>query len=446
MPVSACVPCPWYLDFGNLTPITTYLLMLDPSMFRSPLMMMVGCVASVALVLRTAAGETWHRFRGENGQGVASARLVPNQWGADDIRWSVKLPGEGHASPIVAGDRVFVMSARPDDATYFLDCYDAHSGETRWQHEIESIAHHLHQRNTFATSTPAVDDAQLYVILSHPEVTHLVVYDHGGREVWRRELGRFPSSHGFGVSPVLFQDLVIVSLQPRKGDGDKGLPGRVVAFDRQTGAPRWRTDVDTAKASYATPCIYEPAAGPPQVILCNEAEGMYGLDATSGEKLWALPLFDKRTVSSPVLAHDIVFASCGSGGGGNYVVAVGLEPRPRLLYTHRRQAPYVPTVVAAGDFVYLWSDKGIVTCLQRETGSIVWRERVEGNYSASPIIVDDRVVGVSDEGEVVVVSASAHFAELGRARLPGPTRGTPSVAHGRIYFRTLTHVVCVGND
>jgi outer membrane protein assembly factor BamB len=184
------------------------------------------------------------------------------------------------------------------------------------------------------------------------------------------------------------------------------------------------------------------------LIFTSHTHGVAALDPDSGRVLWELAdLFDKRVVSSPVLAAGLIVGACGSGGGGNYLVAVrpgGPEKKPEVAYTVRKSAPYVPTSVCVGERLFLWSDGGIVSCVQAASGEMKWQERVGGNYFSSPVWVDGRLFCVSTKGEVVVVDASDRFQVLARNPLGEVTHSTPAVAGGRMYIHTTKSLISVG--
>jgi outer membrane protein assembly factor BamB len=145
-----------------------------------------------------------------------------------------------------------------------------------------------------------------------------------------------------------------------------------------------------------------------------------------------------------------VFGSCGSGAGGNYVVAVRpgttAAPDAELAYTIDRSAPYVPTPLARGDLVFLWGDLGMVSCIDAASGALHWRERVEGNFFGSPVLVEDRVYCLSVEGDAVVLAASDEFELLARVPLGEYSHATPAVAGGRMYLRTYSHLMSLGGE
>ena len=172
---------------------------------------------------------------------------------------------------------------------------------------------------------------------------------------------------------------------------------------------------------------------------------MFALDARSGEELWVNRCFDKRTVSSPLVLDDMIFGGTGSGGGGSYVVALRSDgSEPSLVYKVDTQAPYVPTVVARGDLLFLLSDGGIASCVDRASGEVHWRKRIGGNFSSSPVRAYNKLYCLSMDGEVTVLAAEKEFAELGRVPLGEGSRATPAIANGALFLRTFSHLMSVG--
>ena len=271
--------------------------------------------------------------------------------------------------------------------------------------------------------------------------------DHFGKDVWSVDLGPWVSQHGFGTSPMLVKDKVVVTCyheNPKQPNAGEPSTAFVIAVDQATGEIRWKTPRKIDTTSYSVPCLRSTNGGE-ELISLSTAEGIFALDPDSGKELWSLPVFSMRTVSSPVLVGDMVFGTTGSGGGGNYVVAVNAaKATPEVAYEVKKEAPYVPTPVAAGDLLFLWSDKGIVTCIEAKDGKAVWQKRVAGNYSGSPVRVKDKLYCIDDLGTVVVLSATREFAELGRMELKEECRTTPAISGGRMYLRTTSHLYSIG--
>jgi outer membrane protein assembly factor BamB len=406
---------------------------------------------ALALIATAAVAQEWTRFRGPNGSGESDAATIPAEFTEKDYNWKTELPGIGHSSPVIWKDKVFLLSANPDDATRYVLCIDVNSGKILWQRDYASKQHHLHVRSSYASCTPAVDAERVYVAWSTPDETLLKAFDHAGKELWSKNLGKWVSQHGWGSSPMLYEDLVIVNDSqdgPEVAGKDNKEPGEsfVAAFDQKTGDLRWKTPRVSNVVSYSVPCIYKGSDGKDQLICTTTGEGFFSLDPRTGEENWRIQdAFEMRTVSSPVIIDGLIFGSTGQGGfATNYVLAMHPEPKPEIAYDIRRQAPYVPCIVGRGDLAFLWFDAGIVSCIEAATGDVHWRERVGGDFSSSPIRVGNKIFGVDENGVVVVLAAEKEFRVLAQNPLGEPSRATPAVADGRMYFRTYSHLISLG--
>ncbi|MBX7073693.1 MAG: PQQ-like beta-propeller repeat protein [Pirellulales bacterium] len=406
---------------------------------RLVLLLAIACCADWTFA------QEWTRFRGPNGSGVSEAQGIPAEWTEADYRWRVELPGVGHSAPVIWGDKVFLTSADNDNATRMAHCLSARDGKLLWSRSYTSSLHTKHQFNSFASSTPAVDEERVYVVWSAPEDYSIRALDHDGQEVWHRSLGPFVSQHSCGTSPIVYENLVILG-----NDQDESGVSFLVALDRTNGEVVWQTPRPGREVSYATPCVYEPPGRGPELVFLSGAHGFTGIDPKTGARLWELAdVFDKRTVSSPVVAGDLVLGTCGSGGGGNFVVAVrpggpDNQPAPEVAYKITKSAPYVPTPVYLDGHVYLWSDQGVVSSVRSDSGEVVWQHRVGGRYFGSPICVDRRLYCMSDAGECVVVATGPEYQLLGKNPIGEGSHSTPSVAGGVLYLRTFSHLVALG--
>jgi outer membrane protein assembly factor BamB len=398
-----------------------------------------------ALLIFTALpAQEWTRFRGPNGSGVSEdqAIAVPSTWGEADVRWKVDLPGAGHSQPVLWGEKVFLTGAEEAGARRLIFCLRAGDGGVEWVKRLPSRTFPKHQRNTYASSTPAVDAERVYAAFSTPESYLLLAFDHRGEEVWRHDLGPFKSQHGDGTSPVVIGDLVVLA---NEQDGTSF----VLALDSKSGQVRWTSPRVKSEVAYGTPCAYRESPDREALLFSSHAHGLSSLDARTGEPIWEARLFDKRTVSSPIFAGGLAIGTCGSGFGGNFLVAARPGGKGDVTSTHlafklTKSMPYVPTPIARGDLLFLWGDGGVATCVELPGGKVVWQERVGGNFSGSPVHAGGRLWCISDDGEVVVIAAGREFKALGRNALGQESRSTPAVAGGRMYFRTLSRLFCVG--
>ena len=386
--------------------------------------------------------QEWSRFRGPNGSGECEADGIPVTWGEKDFLWKVKLPGAGHASPVVWDNRVFITST-DDDAGKFVSCFNVADGSDVWKRSFPGKVYQKNTLNSFAAATPALDKDHLYLAWTTPEEYTIVALDQQtGKDAWRRNLGPFTSQHGSGASPIVFGDILIV---PNDQDGASS----VIALDCTTGKTRWTTPRRTTKASYSTPIIYSGQTGAAELILTSHAHGISSFDPHTGKLNWELPVMEYRTVGSPIMAGGLIFAACGEGGGGKQMFAVqppdtAKKQAARVAYNVDAKLPYVVTPVARGALIFLWTDQGIVSCLDTATGKKLWQQRVEGKYYGSPIRIRDRLYAVSREGQVVVIAAADNFKLLGETKLGEGSQSSPAVSGGVLFLRTESQLLAVG--
>ena len=239
-------------------------------------------------------------------------------------------------------------------------------------------------------------------------------------------------------------------MEAKDGGNKSGGKSFLIAVDRKTGKDRWQIPRTSDLVAYSTPCVYQNANGRTELIFNSKPHGICGIDPKTGKVNWEVTgLLDKRSCSSSLLAGGLLIASCGSGGGGNYLVAIhpggtGKPNAGQLAYKIDKSAPYVPTPIAKGDLLFMWSDGGVVTGVKASTGEILWQNRVGGNYFGSPICIEDRLYNISTDGEVLVVGATDKYTPLGKNPLGEISHSTPSVANGTLYLRTFSHLISLG--
>lgn len=403
-----------------------------------------SCVPLLIQSILPAAltADDWSRFRGPDGTGVASAPGLPVEWGQSDYAWQVSLPGAGHSSPVVRGKRLFVTASSEDGTERRLVCLDPASGKTVWTRAVALKADKLHLKNSHASGTPVVTDEFVYATFADDEHYVVAAFGVDGKPAWTRDLGPFESQHGHGSSPIVWRDLLIV---PNDQDG----PSSLVALDARTGEVRWNVSRATAdgNTSYSAPLVLEAAGRQPQLITSSKAMGVVSSDPATGRVNWQSEPLPQRPVASPVLAGGVIFQSCGQQGRGTYMVGVdpfAKEDAKRVVFERSKELPYVPTPVAYGDHLYLWSDNGIVVCLDAKKGfETVWTRRVDGSYSSSPVCVNGLLYAVTEDGEVAVIRAAPEFELLGRSPLGDRSHATPAVADGKMFFRTFGKLLCL---
>jgi outer membrane protein assembly factor BamB len=403
-------------------------------------------LAATVCTAENAAAENWDRFRGPNGAGQSDAAGIPSEWTETDYRWKKPLPGVGHSSPVVWEKRLFVTSGDPSTGEQILLSFDAETGEPLWEKRFASHTHSMHSDNSYATSTPAVDADQLYMLWLDGERVTLAAFTHDGAEVWRKPVGTLEEKHGFGTSPIVVGDTVIAVNET--SDPDLSV---VVGFDRASGDVRWTRPRNPGKTSYATPFVMQAVDGRDLVVMSSMGSGVTAYDPATGAVEWQVAQQDlpDRCVSSPIVADGLVIVSCGSGNNGMHLIA--LRPGtngapPEEAYRLRQGVPNIPTPVVAGDLLFLWHDRGTVSCLDAATGEPHWRKRVSGMFHSSPVRIGNRLFGLSKEGEVVVLAAADEYELLGRNDLGERCQATPAVSNNKLYYRTEDSLICIGNN
>ncbi|MCA9041323.1 MAG: PQQ-binding-like beta-propeller repeat protein [Planctomycetaceae bacterium] len=386
----------------------------------------------------------WSRFRGPNGSGIATEQNLPVELKPEHREWVVELPGLGHAAPVIWDDYLFVTSATEEGAVRYLYCLDAITGEERWMRYLGMNKSHKHNKSSWASSTPVTDGETVYIAFADREHYVLSAYDFAGELLWRQVLGSFESQHGQGTSPILYEDLIILA-------NDQDGPSSVVALEKKTGKPVWSILRDSRRVSYATPLLI-PATNQdqlPQLIVSCGAMGMTSLNPLTGEMHWQTGEMSHRTVGSPVYGEGVLVQCCGGGGQGKYMLAIKPHDEPdsldpyEVLYEEKRRLPYVPTPIIYEGHLYQCNDGGIAGCRDVQTGKNVWTERIGGNFSSSPVCVDGMIYMLSEEGEIVVISASPQFKLWSRLKLDDHSHASPAVANGRLYIRTFHRLTSI---
>jgi outer membrane protein assembly factor BamB len=403
-----------------------------------------ACLVGGVLGCAVAAGE-WARFRGPNGTGLSDA-VLPVKWTESDYAWKATLPGVGHSSPVVWGERIFVTAGNEAEGLRIVVCLSAADGKQLWQRTFDAPGYRKHKRNSIATATPAVDAQRLYISWGTPEKCVLVALDHDGKTAWEADLGPFKAQHGFGSSPIVHEGAVVIAL-------DQDGKGEIVALDTASGKVRWRLPRRSGNATYSTPCVFQPRGRPAELIFTNWQHGVTAVDPGTGKVNWEISVFEpqlnERAIASPVVAGDLILATCGFVTAQKHFVAIrpydaARGMKPTEVWRVEKQVSYLPTPLVKGDRVFLCSELGIATCLEPSTGKVIWQERVDGNFSASPVGAGDRMYCVANNGDVFVLAASDRFELLGRTALGEPTQSTPALANGRIYFRTPSALIALG--
>jgi len=422
-----------------------------------------GFPAALVLFASVLYGQEWTRFRGPDGQGISQAKTIPVKWTENDYAWKAELPGTGHSCPVVWGNKVFVTSGDQKAALGILLALKASDGQVLWQKQYKLPSYNMNRLNSYATATPAVDADYVYVLWPTSKETLLVAVDHGGEEVWKRTFEGVRCQHGAGSSPIVTGDIVVFTIEHEADTNN--MDSAWIAVDRKTSQTRWQLPRQTnPKTSYSTPCVYSPAAGPPQLIFTSLAHGISSVDPETGAVLWEMKsAFISRVISSPVIADGLVIGTCGDAGVGKRLIAirpgsawakpgsaeatpgVGKSTPPAEAYKiDNSTAPYIPTSLAKADLIFTFNDRGYVSCLRSSTGQQLWREKAAAKFYGSPVWIDGRLYCIAANGDVVVIRAGPAYELLAVNPLGEQSHATAAVAGERMYLRTYSHLFAVG--
>src|SRR5688572_32731646 len=277
---------------------------------------------AIVFVLLTAAATAragdWPGWRGPNGDGRSEEANLPTHWSAtENVHWKTPIPGGGHSSPVVVGDRVLVTTALESEQKRMLLCLNRLDGKTIWEREVlRAPLEQRHERNSYASATPATDGKHVWVSFLQRPTIQLICYDVDGNEVWRKSPGTFQSVHGFCSSPVLFDDLVILNC-------DQDATAWIVAYDKATGAERWRADRPNRTRSYCTPLAID-VGGAKQLVLSG-SKSVVAYTPQTGEPIWNIDGPTEQLVASLVYEQGMVFVT----GGYPELHMLGIDPRGR---------------------------------------------------------------------------------------------------------------------
>ena len=392
----------------------------------------------------------WAGWRGAQFNGVAPDSNVPIEWSAiAGIRWKVPVPGSGHSSPVVWGERVFLTSLIETERGGQLAvlCFDRKTGELLWQDEVGPPQGASHRKNGHASATPAIDAQRVVVSFGS---CGLFCYSHDGRRLWHTPMADLAHEWGAASSPVLYQRSVI-QLCDSAGDS------HLAAFELATGREIWRTQRDSY-GSWSTPVLVDDVKVGDETrseLIVNgtgSASGASGFviayDPATGNELWRAG--GTTDIPCPTLmVGDGIVVSTSGGNGPLLAIRPGGQgdvSQTHIPWRHPSGGPYVPTGVVYGARLYTVADAGIVRCYDLADGKVLWKKRLRGTFSASLIAAADRLYAVSEQGNVYVFAAADRYQPLAVNPMNEPCFATPAIAAGEILLRTDSSLVCVAEQ
>lgn len=411
-------------------------------------------------------------FRGPNATGLADGAM-PLTWSVPDgrgIRWTTPIPGTGHSSPIVWGDRVFIttaVSTRPlptpgadaisgagtvkDDGeqSWRVFCLDRRTGRVLWERTAHSGVPKIgrHPKASHANSTPVTDGRH---VVAYFGSEGLYTYDMNGTLLWSKDLGvidvgyvgRAELQWSTASSPVIHGGMVIIQ-------ADSHERSFIAAFDVASGRQVWRHTRDELP-SWTTPVVASGSGG--DVLVTNAPNFIRGLDPATGRELWRVEDEAVVKVPTPVVAGDLVVASGGNPRGRQFHAirpGVSVPAERRVAWTAPKGGPYTPTPIVVDGRLYVLADNGVLSTYDVATGQPGYQTRVSpsaGTYSASPIAVGGRIYVATEDGTIHVVRAGPAFELLASNPMNEGLMATPAVAGDLLIVRGVNHVFGIGGN
>ena len=374
------------------------------------------------------SAEDWPWWRGPDRNGVATGEKGPPiQLDAKkNLLWSVDLPGRSHGSPIIVADSVVLAVADEEKKLQSLHAFDRETGKPKWAEIIHEngMQQKSNKKASWASSTPASHDGRVFINFVSGDAAWTTALDlETGKQLWQKKICDYQIHQGYGSSPAIFEELVIVSADNKKG-------GAVIAFDQESGSEVWR--VDRAKMpNYPSPILLE-AAGKLQLFLTG-TERVTSLDPRTGEILWEIEGATTECVTSTVTDGKHIYSS--GGYPRNHVAAIAADGSGKIAWETKDRV-YVPSMLIKGDYLYAVMDSGVGICWNAATGEEMWKARIGGTFSASPILIEDRIYAANEAGELTVFRASPNGLDvLGKSKVGDEVFASPTICDGRIYFR-----------
>ncbi len=399
------------------------------------------CCLGLLASLTVASAENWPAWRGPRGDGTSLETNVPIHWSATaQVAWKTEVPGVGHASPIVWGNRLFTVAALPETQERVLLCLDRGTGRILWQQTVvRSPLEKKHSLNSYASSTPATDGERVYVAFLDRNEIVVAAYDLEGNRRWLVRPGPFASMHGFCSSPLLFKDTVIVN-------GDHDGDSYLAALARRTGATLWKTPREHHTRSYCAPLIRE-LAGRTQMVLSGD-KCVASYDPDHGRLQWIIDGPTEQFVASPVYSAKTGLIYITGGYPDHHILAIRPNGHGNVTQTHivwrtTKGAAYVPSPIIEGDYFLIVSDSGVAHCFQAATGQLLWQERM-GEHHASLVSANGLVYFLNDEGATHIVKPGPEFQLLAKNELGEKCFASPAISGNQIFIRGDKHLFCIG--
>jgi hypothetical protein len=416
-------------------------------------------IALVLVTTTTLQAENWPGWRGPRGDGSSVSTNLPMNWdgaSGENVKWKAAIPGTGHSSPVVYGDRIFVASCLPKTQERVLMSIDRKTGKILWQKTVlKARLEKKHSLNSFASGTPATDGETVIASFLEVEPTEIdapnvggkrkiypgtmvvAAYDFDGNEKWKVKPGSFISAHGFCSCPVFFKDLVIIN-------GDHDGESYILALNKKTGDVAWKVPRKYGIRSYVTPLIRN-IDGRTQMVFSG-SKHIISLDPATGKQHWKVEGPTEQFVASMVYDGQ-QFYMC-AGFPTYHVMAIDGRGKGDVTDTavkwHVQNVRcYVPSPVVIGNYLIVADDRGTANCFDTKTGERHWQNRLGNHFSASLLAVNGLAYLLADDGTMKIVRPGKELDVVAENKLGESCYASPAVAGDQLFIRGEKHLYCI---
>ena len=444
---------------------------------KRSVLMLTGLLLAIGIAGGNAAFEIhanadeahWPQWRGPFLTGVARGAAPIEFSDTKNIKWKTEVPGRGHSTPIIWGDRLFLTTAvsgaaaQPDagqpragrnpaggggsglEHRFVVMCFDRKTGKVLWQKTAKTTVPETGYHRTygsFASNSPTTDGKYLYVSFGSYGI---YCYDFNGKLIWEKDLGvkmQMRNDFGEGVAPVIYGNSLIQTF-------DQEVNSFVVVLDKRTGKELWRKTRDEISA-WATPLVIEHKGKKQTIISATKKVRSYDLD--SGELIWECAGLGANVIPAPVSQGDVVYVMSGFRDPKLMAIKLGREGdltgSDAILWSQTRGLSYTPSPVLHENKYYALTDNGLLSCFDANTGKVFYQQSRVGqadSFKASPIAADGKLYTASETGAVTVVKMGETFEILATNRFEDQIFiSSPIVAEGNLYLRSQKYLFCVG--
>ena len=440
--------------------------------------MKVSRITSLALLVflsltTVGSAANWPQWRGPDGSGVSNEKNLPAEWSpSKNVKWKTPIAGRGHSSPIVWGKYVFVTTAvegeavsgakaakhtiegkewvHPDSVgadrkhTFKVIALDRDSGKMLWEANAwEGTPYdNRHRKSSYAASTPATDGKMVYAFFG---TEGLYAYDYKGKLAWKAQLGNLATlGMGTAASPVVYENLVIVQC-----DEDNGDSSFIVALDKKTGKEAWRTPRTKIQVSWSTPLLVRTPKR--AELIASGTEYVISYDPATGKELWRHKGLESNAIPSPVANSEMVYLVAGYPAKIAMAIKLGgsgdLTGTPNVPWKYAKGTAYVPSPILYGDYLYLTTDRGILTAIDAKTGEVKYeggRIPIPATFTASPVAFEGKILMTSEDGDTFIVKAGPKHEIVGTNSIGEAVYASPAIADGHIYIRGEKNLYSIG--